>query len=110
MHDRRPLEGFTGCPSAAELLGILGFDEVGKKAPLLFTDDSASAAGNDCDNRGKDAENVYGFSDFLVWETPSVVSLDDLIVPPSDDSSNARAFQAMGVPPLPKVLFPLPFS
>ncbi|KAK9945590.1 hypothetical protein M0R45_011098 [Rubus argutus] len=38
-----------------------------------------------------------GFSDLLVWETPSVVSLDDMIV-----SNPAHKFQAMGVPPLPK--------
>ncbi|KAL3531422.1 hypothetical protein ACH5RR_010744 [Cinchona calisaya] len=98
VHDRRPLEGFGGCPSVSELLGFLGFEELSKKA-LLFGDDSADP-GEINDNNG---DNIYGLSsDLLVWETPSVVSLDDLIM--SNDSSSAgRSLQSiMGVPPLPK--------
>ncbi|XP_027116800.1 zinc finger protein CONSTANS-LIKE 13 [Coffea arabica] len=105
VHDRRPLEGFCGCPSVTELLGILGFEELGKKA-LLVSDAPASAALKEASNTNSsrhdvdDAESVYELSDLLVWETPSIVSLDDLIM--SSDSSFGRSLQAMGVPPLPK--------
>jgi hypothetical protein len=34
-HERRPLEGFTGCPSVTELLSILGLQDIGKKSLLL---------------------------------------------------------------------------
>uniref|UniRef100_A0A5B6YWP3 Putative zinc finger protein CONSTANS-LIKE 13 n=1 Tax=Davidia involucrata TaxID=16924 RepID=A0A5B6YWP3_DAVIN len=91
LHDRRPLEGFTGCPSVTELLTIVGFDDVGNKA--LFASDGLVGSG------------VYGsidagdgFADLLVWDTPSIVSLDDLIA--STDSEHN--FQAMGVLPPPK--------
>ncbi|XP_016495983.2 zinc finger protein CONSTANS-LIKE 13 [Nicotiana tabacum] len=84
-HERRPLEGFTGCPCVSELLSILGFEDLGKKA-LSYGDSVTSDGGG------------YGFSDWLVWDTPSVVSLDDLIAP-NDSGHN---FQAIGVPPLPK--------
>ncbi|CAI9108030.1 OLC1v1007539C1 [Oldenlandia corymbosa var. corymbosa] len=110
QHDRRPLEGFSGCPSASELLGILGFDsDVAGKKGAAPVGKVMSDVNNNIER--DDGENVYGFSDFLVWETPSVVSLDDLIVPPQrggdDDCSSGgagggHAFQAMGVPPLPK--------
>ncbi|XP_057782410.1 zinc finger protein CONSTANS-LIKE 13 isoform X2 [Salvia miltiorrhiza] len=83
IHDRRPLEGFTGCPSVTELLGFLGLQDLGKKSLDL--------------GGGNDEE----FLDMLVWETPSVVSLDDLIVA-NDYDHSAPAFQATGVPPLPK--------
>ncbi|XP_059295319.1 zinc finger protein CONSTANS-LIKE 13 [Lycium ferocissimum] len=87
LHERRPLEGFTGCPSVTELLSILGFEDLGKKE-LLCGDYS-------CDG----GVGGYGFSDWLVWDTPSVVSLDDLI---ANNDSVPPNFQAIGVPPLPK--------
>ncbi|XP_057965752.1 zinc finger protein CONSTANS-LIKE 13 isoform X2 [Malania oleifera] len=90
LHERRLLEGYSGCPSAAELLSIVGFDDVGDKALLL--DDEGGAGG--------DGFLEDGFSDFLVWDTPSVVSLDDLMTVSADSDHN---FQAMGVPSLPKV-------
>ncbi|KAJ0742683.1 putative transcription factor C2C2-CO-like family [Helianthus annuus] len=74
-HDRRPLEGFTGCPTVFDLLSYLGFDDL-------------SGCGGD----------GGGFEDYLVWETPGFVSLDDLIVSSGGDHN----YQAMGVPPLPK--------
>ncbi|KAL1542671.1 zinc finger protein CONSTANS-LIKE 13-like [Salvia divinorum] len=83
IHDRRPLEGFTGCPSVTELLRFLGLQDLGKKKLDL-------GAGNDDE-----------FLDMLVWETPTVVTLDDLIVANSYDDS-APAFQATGLPPFPK--------
>lgn len=111
LHDRRPLEGFTGCPSVNELLGILGFEDLSKKG-LLFGDDCIGTCGQrdgeEDVNSGIESENIYGFSDMLVWETPSVVSLDDFIV--SNSSSPGHNFQAMGVPPLPKVCFILQLS
>lgn len=84
IHDRRPIEGFNGCPSVSELLNFLGLEDLGKKS-LVF------GGGND-----------EGFLDLLVWETPAVVSLDDLIVS-NNSVDSGLSFQAMGVPPLPKV-------
>lgn len=84
VHDRRPIEGFNGSPSVSELLNFLGLEDLGKKS-LVF------GGGND-----------DGLLDFLVWETPAIVSLDDLIVS-NDSVDSGRSFQAMGVPPLPKV-------
>lgn len=83
IHDRRPLEGFNGCPTVSELLSFLGFEDLGKKSLVL-------GDGND-----------EGWSDLLVWETPSIVTLDDLIVS-NDSSDSGHSFQAMVVPPLPK--------
>jgi hypothetical protein len=87
-HDRRPLEGFSGCPSVTEILGVFGFEDIGKKS-LLGGEGIVNS-----DLSGSD----YGFDDFLVWDTPSFISLDDLIV----SSGSHHNFQAMGVPPLPK--------
>ncbi|OVA15066.1 zinc finger protein [Macleaya cordata] len=89
VHDRRPLEGFTGCPSAIELSSILGFEDLGDKSLL-----DGGGGGNGC----LLGSETNGFSDLFVWETPSIFSLDDLIVS-SDSSQN---FPAMGIPPLPK--------
>nr|AIS92910.1 zinc finger protein CONSTANS-LIKE 10 [Lagerstroemia indica] len=79
VHNRRPVEGFSGCPSASEILGALGFDEI--KGTLLGGE-----------------EGVDGFVDSVLWETPTFVSLDDLIV----SSENFGGLQAFDVPPLPK--------
>ncbi|XAR61283.1 hypothetical protein NMG60_11034933 [Bertholletia excelsa] len=88
LHERRTLEGFTGCPTVNELLAIVGFEDVGKKA--LFGGDELVV--------GSGVFGPEGFSDLLVWDTPSIVTLDDLI-----GSNNCEhSFQAMGVPPLPK--------
>lgn len=83
VHDRRPLEGFNGCPSVSELMNFLGLEDLGKKS-LVF------GGGND-----------EGSLDLLVWETPLVVSFDDLIVS-NETLDFGHNFQAMGVPPLPK--------
>ncbi|KAL5561549.1 hypothetical protein UlMin_031296 [Ulmus minor] len=95
VHDRRPLEGFTGCPSACELLMSLGFDDMDKKS--LFLDGN----GGDDGFLGSEPDGsiglVDGSSDFFIWDTPSVASLDDLIVTNSDHN-----FHAMEIPPLPK--------
>jgi hypothetical protein len=83
-----------------ELLAFVGFENLDKKA-LIFSEESGSGGdGDGFDGSGLDGSLGLsdGFSDLLVWETPSVVSLDDMIV-----SNPAHKFQAMGVPPLPKV-------
>ncbi|CAN4093123.1 unnamed protein product [Withania somnifera] len=85
VHERRPLEGFSECPCVSELLSILGFEDLGKK-DLLYGGDSVCSDGG------------YGFSDWVIWDTPAVVSLDDLIA----NSDSGHNFQAVGVPPLPK--------
>ncbi|XP_002268490.1 zinc finger protein CONSTANS-LIKE 13 [Vitis vinifera] len=95
-HDRRPLEGFSGQPSVTELLAFVGFEDLGKKS-LFCGDESEVNEFLGCgvyESVGVDEE----FSDFLVWDTPAVVNLDDLIVSTACDHN----FQAMGVPPLPK--------
>lgn len=81
-HHRRPLEGFNGCPSVTELLGILGFEDVDKKAMFWGEEDG-----------------FFGSEDFLIWDVPSsIVALDDMVV----SDSSPLGFQALGVPPLPK--------
>nr|AKN23425.1 CONSTANS-like zinc finger protein [Betula luminifera] len=84
VHNRRPLEGFTGCPSVSELQAIVGFEEVGHKTLFL----SNESGGDEID----------GFSDLFVWDPPFVVGLDDLI----GSTDSAHDFEAMRVPPLPK--------
>ncbi|KAK7337399.1 hypothetical protein VNO77_17970 [Canavalia gladiata] len=91
LHERRPLEGFTGCPSVTELLTIVGFRDIGKKA-LLSSPHQTALPGF------LDSEIDEAISDFFVWDAPSVVSLDDLI----SSSASSHHFQAMEVPPLPK--------
>ncbi|KAE8009589.1 hypothetical protein FH972_006018 [Carpinus fangiana] len=85
VHNRRPLDGFTGCPSVSELQAIVGFEEVGHKA-LFLSDESGGGDGID------------GFSDLFVWDPPFVVGIDDLI----GSTNSSHDFQAMRVPPLPK--------
>ncbi|CAO2839649.1 unnamed protein product [Amaranthus hypochondriacus] len=92
-HDRRPLEGFTGCPSVLDLSAAVGFEDFDAKSCVI---------GDESDNHGVlfsglEQEND-GFSDFFVWDVPTMVSLDDLIVT-TDKTHN---FQATVVPPLPK--------
>lgn len=94
VHERGPLEGFTGCPSVSELLTIVGFEDIGKKALLLGGESGGCGVNGD----GFVGWEIEGLSDFFVWDAPSVVSLDDLI-----SSGSSHNFQAMEVPPLPKV-------
>lgn len=101
VHDRRPLEGFTGCPSVTELLTILGFEDLGKKA-LLSTDTCGRCGGDDGGGGGdgfSGSDLGEALSDLFVWDAPAVVSLDDLIT----STSSSHNYQAMEVPPLPKV-------
>ncbi|KAL3029883.1 hypothetical protein AAZX31_03G189600 [Glycine max] len=90
LHERRPLEGFTGCPSVSELLSIVGFSDLSKKSLL------SSPQGSGAD--GIFGGEIEGLSDLFVWDSPSFVTLDDLI----SSSPSSHSFQAMEVPPLPK--------
>ncbi|CAN1199924.1 Zinc finger protein CONSTANS-LIKE 13 [Linum perenne] len=87
LHNRRPIEGFCDCPSANELVGILGFEDLGVIKKGSRNDDVFVGAVPDGSDLGD------GFSDFIVWD-----GFDDLIA--SGDSG--RNLKAMGVPPLPK--------
>ncbi|KAG9134032.1 hypothetical protein Leryth_004723 [Lithospermum erythrorhizon] len=104
LHDRRPLDGFTGQPSITELLGILGLDDLGKKGILIGNDgnkDGKSGVGKyGSDNSGGGGDGDFGILDLLAWDTPSIVSVDELI--DCNNPTSAHNFQAMGVPPLPK--------
>ncbi|XP_074555582.1 zinc finger protein CONSTANS-LIKE 13-like [Curcuma longa] len=82
LHDRRPVDGFVGCPSAVELFELLGIG--GDEKELL---------GGERDEVGD-----YLVEDASVWEAKPVLSLEDLIVP----TTASHGFQAMGLPPLPK--------
>ncbi|KAL2345377.1 hypothetical protein Fmac_006662 [Flemingia macrophylla] len=87
LHDRRPLDPFTGCPSVSELFSVLGFRHFTQKS-LLSSPPADAFFSSD----------VQGLSDFFVWDAPSVLSIDDLI----SSSASSHSFQAMEVPPLPK--------
>ncbi|CAL0302458.1 unnamed protein product [Lupinus luteus] len=93
-HERRPLEGFNGCPCVNELLGIVGFEDIEKKSLLSSDLESGVGGGGD----GYFGYEIEGASDLFVWDAPSVVSLDDLI----STSGSSHNYQAMEVPPLPK--------
>ncbi|XP_050363286.1 zinc finger protein CONSTANS-LIKE 13 [Argentina anserina] len=99
VHDRRPVEGFSGNPGLNELMAFVGFENLDKKGLVFKEESNGGGGGGGFDGSGLDGSLGMsdGFSDFLVWETPSAVSLDDLIV-----SDPGHKFQAMGVPPLPK--------
>ncbi|KAK6940924.1 B-box-type zinc finger [Dillenia turbinata] len=86
VHDRRPHEGFTECPSGTELGLVLGFDDLNCKS--LF------------DLSGCGAAELLSSDDFFVWDSPDFVSLDDLISPTND--SCCHNLKAIGVPTLPK--------
>ncbi|XP_077240549.1 zinc finger protein CONSTANS-LIKE 13-like [Tasmannia lanceolata] len=90
-HDRRPLDGFSGRPSALELSSLLGFED-----KSLFLSCNSTEDG---DWFKPMAAMDEGFLDQWVWETPNIVSLDDLIVPMADSCHN---FQAVVFPPPPK--------
>ncbi|KAF2567422.1 hypothetical protein F2Q68_00023642 [Brassica cretica] len=75
LHSRRPLEGFSGCPSVTELLALVGLDDLTDKALFL-------------PHPGGGSEQT----------PPQIVSLNDLVA--SDGSSHN--YRAMDVPPLPK--------
>ncbi|KAJ8749616.1 hypothetical protein K2173_026265 [Erythroxylum novogranatense] len=94
LHNRRPIEGFTEYPSVSELVTVLGLEELGGKKTLLLGEKGDGLLGSEQDGSCL----ADGYPDLLVWESPAVVSLDELIA--SSDSDHN--FQALGVPPFPK--------
>jgi len=60
-HQRRPLEGFSGCPSVTQILMNLGLSE----KSLLSTEGVSS--------------HDDGLSELHLWNAPSVFGLEDLI-------------------------------
>ncbi|KAJ9171872.1 hypothetical protein P3X46_015178 [Hevea brasiliensis] len=94
VHNRRPIEGFSGCRSLSELISILGFEDLGDKKPLFLSEENNGSVESKLDDSGFGD----GYSDLLIWESPAVVSIDDLIA----SSDSGLNFQALGVPPLPK--------
>ncbi|WVY95602.1 hypothetical protein V8G54_027753 [Vigna mungo] len=61
QHQRRPLRGFSGCPSVPQMLMILGLTE----KSLLSTEVGSS--------------HHHGLSNLHVWNAPSVFGLEDFI-------------------------------
>ncbi|EOX94955.1 B-box type zinc finger protein with CCT domain, putative [Theobroma cacao] len=88
LHNRRPIEGFSGCPSVSELVNSFGIEDLGSKTLFL----SEEKVG--CGDGGEDD----GLLDLLSWETPEFSSLDDLIV----SSDFGHGFKPTDVPPLRK--------
>ncbi|XP_020213313.1 zinc finger protein CONSTANS-LIKE 13 [Cajanus cajan] len=71
VHQRRTLQGFSGCPSGTQLLGILGLTE----KSLLSAEGSSQ---------------IEGLSDFHVWTDPSAVGLEDLITDTASSHKNRK--------------------
>ncbi|KAL3577617.1 hypothetical protein D5086_019121 [Populus alba] len=74
--------------SGMNLMTILGFEDLGLKKSLFFSEESDGFMGSELDD---------SCSDLFLWDSPAVC-IDDLIV--STDSCSH--FQTLGVPPLPK--------
>ncbi|XP_021763086.1 zinc finger protein CONSTANS-LIKE 13-like [Chenopodium quinoa] len=96
-HDRRPLEGFSGCPCVSELSVAIGFEGFDSKSLILGGESGVNKGFNGGLFDGFDEGND-GFSDLFGWDVPTMVSLDDLIV----STDKCHSFQATVVPPLPK--------
>ncbi|CAN0899049.1 Zinc finger protein CONSTANS-LIKE 13 [Linum grandiflorum] len=71
LHNRRPIEGFTDCPSAAELVALLGFEDLGVSDFLLW-----------------DSSPVGSFDDLIV-SGDSAQNLKAMGVPPLPKNRNA---------------------
>ncbi|OMO77863.1 Zinc finger, B-box [Corchorus capsularis] len=87
-HNRRPIEGFTGCPSVSELVSFVGIEDLGNKVPFLG--EEKVGCGDGCEEDG--------YLDLLSWETPVISGFDDLIV----SSDFNHGFKPTDVPSLPK--------
>ncbi|GMI85802.1 B-box protein 11 [Hibiscus trionum] len=91
LHNRRPVEVFTGCPSVTELLSFIGIEDLGDKAPFSCEPKVGCADGDG-------VEDDDGLLDLLNWESPVVSGFDGLFVPSDFD----HGFKPTDVPPLPK--------
>ncbi|XP_011033605.1 PREDICTED: zinc finger protein CONSTANS-LIKE 13-like [Populus euphratica] len=87
-HNRRPIEGFTGCPSGNELMEILGLEDLGLEQSMLFSEETGGFMGSGLDD---------GYSDLFIWDS-TAVSIDDFIM----SGNSGPNLQALGAPPLPK--------
>ncbi|KAK8486214.1 hypothetical protein V6N13_002892 [Hibiscus sabdariffa] len=87
LHSRRPMEGFSGCPSVSELVSFVGIEDLGDKAPILSGREGGCVDGK-----------VDEWWDLLSWETPVISSFDDLLV--SNDFDHG--FKPINLLPLPK--------
>ncbi|KHN03748.1 zinc finger protein CONSTANS-LIKE 13-like [Glycine soja] len=73
VHQRKPLEGFSGCPSVTELLTILGVSE-----KSLLSNEGTS-------------QIDYDLSDLHVWSAPSVNGLEYLITSTASSHKNRKS-------------------
>ncbi|XVF32708.1 hypothetical protein REPUB_Repub17cG0106200 [Reevesia pubescens] len=88
VHNRRPIEGFSGCPSVTELVSFVGIEDFGNKAPFLSEEKVGCGDGDEDD----------GLLYLLTWEPPLISDFDELIV----SSDFNHGFKPTDVPPLPK--------
>ncbi|KAL4340167.1 hypothetical protein GQ457_08G021470 [Hibiscus cannabinus] len=87
LHNRRPIEVFTGCPSVSEFLSFIGIEDLGDKPPFPSGDGD-----------GDGVEDDDGLLDLLNWGSPVISAFDGLFVPSDFD----HGFKPTDVPPLPK--------
>ncbi|KAK8718068.1 hypothetical protein V6N13_045314 [Hibiscus sabdariffa] len=87
LHNRRPIEGFTGCPSVTDLVSFVGIEDLGDKAPIFSKREGGCGDGEEDE-----------WLDLLSWETPMISSFDDLLV----SSDLDHGFNPTDVLPLPK--------
>ncbi|KAK9726221.1 hypothetical protein RND81_05G199300 [Saponaria officinalis] len=95
-HDRRPLEGFNGRPSAVEMAVAVGVDGFDCKTAVV--DGGGGGGGFGGDYLGGFEEGSDGFCELFGWDAPAMVNLDDLI----GSTDKCHGFHALVVPPLPK--------
>ncbi|KAE8699398.1 Zinc finger (C3HC4-type RING finger) family protein isoform 1 [Hibiscus syriacus] len=89
LHNRRPIEVFTGCPSVSEPLSFIGIEDLGDKPPFS------------CEVKlgcGDGAEDCDGLLDLSNWGSPVISGFDGLILSSDFD----HGFKPTDVPPLPK--------
>ncbi|MQM19998.1 hypothetical protein Taro_053012 [Colocasia esculenta] len=93
--ERRPVEPYSGCPTAVEMVALFGVSVEKEKSLLL---DGGGGFGW-ADGSGADEGSSWPLAEAgWVWETPPILSMEDIIVP----TKPCHGFQAMGVPPPPK--------
>ncbi|KAE8724884.1 Zinc finger (C3HC4-type RING finger) family protein isoform 1 [Hibiscus syriacus] len=97
LHNRRPTEVFTGCPSVSELLSFIRIEDLGDKPPF------SSEVKLGC---GDGAEDCDGLLDLSNWGSPVISGFDGLILSSDFD----HGFKPTDVPPLPKKIMSLRFA
>ncbi|CAA7399949.1 unnamed protein product [Spirodela intermedia] len=90
--ERRPVEPYSGCPAAEEMISLLGVPVEEEKVRFVAGD------GDDGGGDGGGDEGLLG-DDAWMWETPPILCMEDLLLP----ITPFHGFPAMGVPPPPKV-------